>query len=85
MKSYEELRQSMISNVASLNFEMGLSDLNAEEEVDEFITAIRMDERAKIRDRAHPLMVGLNGEVEVWTVNSDALCVPDITLDNQRK
>ena len=81
MRPYEEQRQSMISTVASLNCEKGLSDLDAAGEVDEFIAAIRADERMRIRSKAHSLMVGADGKVQVWTVNDDDLRVPNTALD----
>ena len=77
MKTYEELRKDMISTVDSLNLEMGLSNLNAEEEVDEFIAAVRADERKR-------LYVKEDGAIDIVAVSQlvDVIWQKMTVLDN---
>lgn len=77
MKSVEQVVASILARISGTTSEYDAlaTDLYHLE------VAARADERMQIRSKAHPLMVGADGKVQVWTVNDDDLRVPDATLD----
>jgi hypothetical protein len=77
MTKVEELRLSVIASVYDDAVQMGqgfeAAKTDTMNEVDALIAAVEERERLRILTESHPLLTGLDGITEVWSVASHIL------------